>query len=75
MTGKNPGKISLTLTQNGKTYKIKERKSGQLRKNGQQANYRQKSASPAPIWYYDDDKKCVVIDFMWDGKPLEISLK
>ncbi len=74
MTGKMPVKAGFTITESGKKHKIRHvrhkrtlapvtvvGKSGRLRQAG-------------PLWYYDSNKKCIVVDFVWRGKTVGIDM-
>jgi oligosaccharide 4-alpha-D-glucosyltransferase len=67
MTGIDPGKRVFTLTQNGKKFKVKW--------GNKQPQWHKHKRTLAPIAYYDKHKKCVVIDFVWTGKTVEIEMK
>jgi len=67
MTGIDPGKMAFTLTQNGKKYKVKW--------EDKQPQWHRHKQTLAPIAYYDKNKKCVVINFVWQGKTVEINMK
>jgi len=62
MTGKMPEKIGFSILEKGRKRKIKQVKAG----------YKQ---SFAPVWYYDNNKKCVVVDFVWREKTVEIDVR
>ncbi len=74
MTGEMPVKAKFILTENGNSYKIRhvkhKRTQGHKRTLAPVAGKKKDSG-----WYYDKGKKCVVVDFVWRSKTVEISLK
>jgi oligosaccharide 4-alpha-D-glucosyltransferase len=65
----DPGKKTYKMIQNGKTIKIKR-----LSKSHPEIGLRT-TQKEKPVWYYDHNKKCIVINFVWQGKTMEINMK
>lgn len=65
----DPGKKTYKMIQNGKTIKIK-RLSKSHPETGLRTTQKEK-----PVWYYNHNKKCIVINFVWQGKTVEINMK
>jgi alpha-glucosidase (family GH31 glycosyl hydrolase) len=67
MTDKKPGKVKFYLTEEGKKQNIRF-----LKENKRTQGHKRMLS---PVAYYDQSKKCVVIDFVWTGKTVEIEMK
>ena len=59
MTGQMPKKADFKFIEGDRQQKIHHKKAGDRQNLG---------------WYYDKDKKCIVIDFVWAGKTIEIGM-
>jgi len=53
-----PRHADFKLTEGGRAQKIHHKKAGEHKNLG---------------WYYDKDKKCVIIDFVWRAKTVGIT--
>jgi len=60
MTGQIPKKVVFKLTEGGRAQKIRYQKDGGHKNFG---------------WYYDKDKGSIVIDFVWRGKTVGVTMK
>jgi len=55
-----PEKAEFRMTVGGKSRKIRHKEAGNRQEPG---------------WYYDKDKKCIVVDFVWRSKTVGITMK
>lgn len=76
VTGKRPGKAGFTITEGGKKYKIRHIRHKQTLAPGERTLAPGEAGRQQnPGWYYDKDKRCIVIDFVWRGKRGSITIK
>ena len=70
MATKIPVSSHFIITENGHSMKIRHINTQHKRMLKPAAGIKYKTG-----WYYDKNKKCVVIDFVWQGKTVEINMK